>query len=167
LVNRLLERVPDLWLSRSWTTRAQRPGEADEAYHFVDKDAFRKHVEEGGFLEWVELLPDYFMGTPIPDPPPGKDIVLEIDLRGGRQVKERFPDRTVLILVRAPSPEALEERMRGRGDREDLLRARLDLAEREEREGGEEADHVVVNDDLERATEELAGIVKSHRSQEI
>jgi guanylate kinase len=165
LVNRLLERVPDLWLSRSWTTRAQRPGEADDAYYFVDHETFFDLRDGGGFLEWVELLPDYFMGTPLPDPPPGRDMVLEIDIRGAKQVRERFPD-AVLIMVLPPSRDELERRMRGRGDSENLIRARLDLGMAEEIEGREVADHVLVNDDLERATEELAGIVKSHRSQE-
>ena len=164
LVDRLLERVPDLWLSRSWTTREQRPGEPDDAYVFVDRDAFLDRVRAGGFLEWVELLPDYFMGTPTPEPPPAKDILLEIDLRGARQVRERYPD-AVLIMVLAPSRRALEARMRRRGDRDDLIRARLELAENEERDGRELVDHVVVNDDVDRAVEELAGIVEEHRSR--
>jgi guanylate kinase len=121
-------------------------------------------VDNGGFLEWVELLPEYFMGTPTPDPPPGRDILLEIDLRGARQVRERYPD-AVLVMVLAPSREELEARMRGRGDREDLVRARLELAEKEEREGRQLVDHVVVNDDVGRAVEELAGIVEEHRSR--
>jgi len=81
-------------------------------------------------------------------------------------VKERYPDQTVLIMVLPPSRDELEARMRRRGDREDLVRARLELAEREEAEGRKLADHVLVNDDLERATEELAGIVEAHRFQE-
>jgi guanylate kinase len=166
LVDRLLERVDGLWLSRSWTTRARRPGEPQDSYNFVDRDTFMDHRDSGGFLEWVELLPDYFMGTPMPDPPSGHDMVLEIDIRGGKQVKERYPDDTVLIMVLSPSREELEARMRRRGDRDDLVQARLELAEREEAEGREVADHVVVNDDLERATAELAGIVEAHRSQE-
>jgi guanylate kinase len=166
LVHRLLERVPNLWLSRSWTTRARRTGESEDAYNFVDRATFMTHRESGGFLEWVELLPDYFMGTPLPDPPPGHDMVLEIDIRGGKQVKERYPDDTVLIMVLPPSREELEARMRRRGDRDELVRARLELADEEETEGRALADHVIVNDDLDRASAELAGIVEGHRSQE-
>jgi guanylate kinase len=161
----LLERDPKLWLSRSWTTRARRSGEAHDAYRFVDRDTFLANAEAGGFLEWVELLPDYFMGTPIPDPPPGTDMVLEIDIRGAKQVRSHYPD-AVLIMVLPPSREELERRMRRRGDSEDLIRARLELGEKEWAEGEQLADHVLVNDDLDRATEELAGIVESHRSQE-
>ena len=94
-------------------------------------------------------------------------MVLEIDIRGGKQVKERYPDETVLLLVLPPSREELEARMRRRGDRDELVRARLELADEEETEGRALADHVIVNDDLDRASEELAGIVESHRSQEI
>jgi guanylate kinase len=157
--------VSNLWLSKSWTTRAQRPGEPDDAYAFVDKETFSKKVDEGGFLEWVELLPDYFMGTPLPHPPPGNDMLLEIDIRGAKQVRERYPD-AVLVMVVPPSPEELEHRMQRRGDPQELIKARLDLGKREEAEGRELADHIIVNDDIARATEELAGIVKAHRSQE-
>jgi guanylate kinase len=113
----------------------------------------------------VELLPDYFMGTPLPDPPPGKDMILEIDIRGAQQVRERYPD-AIVILVLPPSRDELERRMRKRGDSEELIRARLELGAAEEEEGRELADHVLVNDDLERALEDLAGIVNGHRSQE-
>jgi len=160
-----MKRVPDLWLSRSWTTRKQRPGEPDDAYTFVDRDTFFARRDAGGFLEWVELLPDYFMGTPLPDPPPDKDMILEIDIRGAQQVRERYPE-AVVILVLPPSREELERRMRQRGDREELIRARLELGAAEEVRGREIADHVVVNDDLEGAVEDLAGIVSAHRSQE-
>jgi len=157
--------MPNLWLSRSWTTRAQRPGEPDDAYVFVDKETFAKKIDDGGFLEWVELLPDYFMGTPLPHPPEGSDMLLEIDIRGAKQVRERYPD-AVLVMVVPPSHDELERRMRRRGDPEDLIKARLDLGKREETEGRALADHIVVNDDVARATEELAGIVNAHRSQE-
>lgn len=116
-------------------------------------------------MEWVELLPDYFMGTPLPDPPPGKDIVLEIDIRGAQQVRDRYPD-AVVVLVLPPSHGELERRMRKRGDSEELIRARLELGRAEEAQGREIADHVLVNDDLDRAVKELAGIVSAHRSQE-
>ena len=160
-----MQRVPNLWLSRSWTTRKQRAGEPDDAYTFVDRDTFFARRDAGGFLEWVELLPDYFMGTPLPDPPPGKDMILEIDVRGAQQVREKYPE-AVVILVLPPSAEELERRMRKRGDPEELIRARLELGAAEEAAGREIAGHVLVNDDLDRAVNQLAGIVRSHRSQE-
>jgi guanylate kinase len=91
-------------------------------------------------------------------------VVLEIDLRGARQVRARFPD-AVVIMVLPPSRAVQEERLRGRGDSEELVQARLALAETEEAEGQKIADHVIVNDDLDRAVEELAGIVELHRSR--
>jgi guanylate kinase len=160
----LLQRVPDLWLSRSWTTRPRRPGERPDAYHFVDEKAFRAHADAGGFLEWVELWPGQLSGTPVPSPPPGHDILLEIDVRGARQVRGRFAE-AVLILVVPPSREVQAERLRLRGDPEERVAARLALSDEEEEEGRRLADHIVVNDDLDRAVEELTGIVEAHRSR--
>ncbi len=163
IVARLRERMPELWVSRSWTTRARRPGEAATAYTFVDRDAFMAHAEEGGFLEWAELASNHELyGTPWPQPPPGADVLLEIDLQGAAQVRARHPD-AVVILVVAPSPEAQAARMRSRGDGEDDVAARVALGLDEERIGRKLADHVVVNDELERAVDEVAGILLSHR----
>ncbi|HVL93760.1 MAG TPA: hypothetical protein VM264_10510 [Acidimicrobiales bacterium] len=164
LVDALLRRFPDLWLSRSWTTRPRRPGEPADAYTFVDRESFLAAVEAGGFLEWTELPANHHLyGTPWPDPPPGTDVVLEIDLDGARQVLDRHPE-AVLVLVVAPSPDALAARMRARGDDEAAIAARLALAVEEERTGRGLARHVVVNDDLARATEEVAGILAAHRN---
>lgn len=90
-------------------------------------------------------------------------MVLEIDLDGARQVLDRHPE-AVLVLVVAPSPDALAARMRARGDDEAAIAARLALAVEEERTGRGLARHVVVNDDLARATEEVAGILAAHRN---
>ena len=157
--------MPHLWLSRSWTTRPRRPNEAVDAYTFVDRETFERHAAEGGFLEWVEFLPGQLSGTPIPHPPSGDDVLMEVDVRGARQLRERFPE-AIIVMVLPPSTDELVSRMRRRGDTEEQIRARLELAAKEEADGRELADHVVVNDELDRATEELAGIVERHRSQE-
>jgi guanylate kinase len=162
LVSRLIERDPNLWLSRSWTTRPRRPSESAAAYNFVDRHIFEQRVEDDGFLEWADFL-GHLYGTPTPDPPPGKDVVLEIDLQGAEQVRRRYPD-AVIILIEPPSRQAQEERLRKRGDSEDQIAKRLALAEHEEARGRLIADHVVVNDDLTRATEEVAGILARHRN---
>lgn len=158
-----MSRLPDLWLSRSWTTRPRRPGEASDAYVFVDRPAFEARDRAGGFLESAPVF-DHLYGTPWPEPPPGADVLLEIDVQGAGQVKRRHPD-AVVILVRAPSPDAQEERLRGRGDDEDVIRRRLARAAAEEQEALTFADHVVVNDDLDRAVEEAAAILMAHRSR--
>jgi guanylate kinase len=113
----------------------------------------------------VEFLPDHFSGTPTPDPPPGHDALIEVDVRGAQMLRERFPD-AVVIMILPPSADELEARMRQRGDSAELIRTRREMAAQEEEAGRKIADYVVVNDDLERAVEELAGIVNAHRSQE-
>ena len=164
LVRRLVDQVPDLWLSRSWTTRARRPREAEDAYVWVDRDTFERHSAAGGFLEWAPFL-DYLQGTPTPDPPAGHDVLLEIDLQGARQVRALYPDAVVIMVV-PPSRAEQEARLRGRGDPEERVAQRLALAEVEERDGREIADHVVVNDDVDRALAELTGIVEACRRSE-
>lgn len=164
LVDALVAREPGLWLSRSWTTRPRRPGEPDGAYRFVDRDEFLARVAAGGFLEWTELAANgHLYGTPWPAPPPGSDVVLEIDVDGAGQVLARHPE-AVVVLVVAPSPADLAARMRARGDAEAAVAGRLALAVEEERTGRALARHVVVNDHVDRAVGELAGILAAHRA---
>ena len=164
IVDRLIERDPRLWLSRSWTTRARRPSEKPDAYHFVDREEFEAAIEAGKFLEWAEVVPGQLSGTPVPHPPAGRDLVLEINLDGARQVHEVRPDAVVVLIV-APSVEAQVERMRRRGDTVEQIARRVELGRKEEEIGRALADHVVVNDDLERAVDEVAGIVARHRTR--
>jgi guanylate kinase len=162
-VDELVRRDPTLVLSRSWTTRPRRPGEPADAYHFVDREAFQALVARDGFLEWNRFdANDQLYGTPAPEVVPGLDVVLEIDLNGARQVKAKIPD-AVAILVVPPSEEELRRRLRHRGDDEAHVARRLALAGHEVGEGRALADHVVVNDDLSRAVEEVAGILRSYR----
>lgn len=161
IVSALVTRDPQLWLSRSWTTRGQRDGESDDAYHFTTRDAFERHIERGGFLEWTDFLGNYY-GTPLPEPPPGRDVVLEIELQGAKQVRERNP-HALLIFVLPPSREEQQVRLTGRGDAPEKVLERLRKAEEEEPEGRALADHVVVNDDLERTIREMADIIDQAR----
>jgi guanylate kinase len=102
-------------------------------------------------------------GTPLPDPPPGCDVILVIEVQGAQQVLERVPD-AVMVLVVPPSREVQEARLRARGDSEDHVVKRLAVAAEEERIGRELAHHVVVNDDLAGSVEEVAGILDRYRT---
>jgi guanylate kinase len=162
VASQLVAEDPALWLSRSWTTRRRRPGEHGDAYVFVDRSTFEHRLESGGFFEWAEFLGNLY-GTPEPEPPPGNDVLLEIDLQGARQVRERRPDAT-LILLRPPSPEVQAARLRARGDGESHIAERLRAGAEEEREGLALADGVVVNHDVAQATRDVAAIVERSRS---
>jgi guanylate kinase len=159
----LVSRLPDLWLSRSWTTRPRRASDEADAYVFVDRPTFEAERAAGRFLESAEVFGNLY-GTPVPAPPPGTDLLLEIDVQGATQVKA-LRDDAVVLCVRAPSRSAQEERLRKRGDDGAVIARRLALADAEEQACLGLADHVVVNDDLGRAIEEAAGIVERHRSR--
>ena len=163
LVDRLLERDPSLWLSRSWTTRAQRPGEPDDAYVFVSRDEFEANIERGGFLEWAPFL-DYLQGTPLPDPPPGSDIVLEIDVAGARQVRDLFPD-ALLLFVDSPDVDEQRRRLEGRGDPPEKVEARIAHGVDERLAAAELGLPVIVNDDLDRAVDEVLDSIRSARDR--
>jgi guanylate kinase len=167
VVARLLQLRPDLWLSRSWTTRPRRPGEPENAYVFVDRPAFEKRIQEDGFLEWTEFPGTQALyGTPTIDPGDhtDRDVLLEIELDGAQQVKRRYPE-SVLIFIVAPSAEDQEDRLRGRGDSDEMVARRLAVGAKELELGERIADYVVVNDDVERAANEVAGILAGYRDR--
>jgi guanylate kinase len=161
IVRALIQRDQRLWLSRSWTTRERRPGEAEDAYTWVSRDEFEAHRRAGGFLECTDFLGNWY-GSPDPEAPPGHDIVLEIEVDGAGQVKARHPD-ALLLFVLPPSREEQERRLRGRGDPEAKVLQRLTKAGQEEPVGKAMADVVVVNDDLHRTVDELLGIIERER----
>ena len=158
----LVARVAGLWLSRSWTTRSRRVSDAEDSYVFVDRPAFEAERDAGGFLEWAEVFGSLY-GTPVPAPPPGTDLLLEIDVQGAGQVKRLRPD-SVVVCVRAPSRAAQEQRLRLRGDEEAVIARRIALADAEEEAGLALADHVVVNDNLEDTIAEMLRIIGHARS---
>ena len=163
VVQRLVERDPRLWLSRSWTTRPPRPGEDPGAYTFVDRDAFEARLAAGGFLEHAEFLGELY-GTPTPDDlPEDRDLVLEIDVQGAAQVKEQVPEALLVLLV-APTREAQSERLRGRGDPPDAVERRLDRGDEEVATGRALGAVEIVNDDLDRAVAELADVIDRART---
>ena len=153
---------PQLWLSRSWTTRARRPGEPEDAYVFVDRPTFEAHAAAGGFFEWAEFLGNLY-GTPVPDPGHDRDVLLEIDLQGARQVRALRPDATLVLLL-PPSPDVQADRLRGRGDDEAHVARRVAEGIEEERAGRSIADFVVVNGTVAQATADVASILELRRS---
>ena len=163
LAAELVAQDPSLWLSRSWTTRQPRPGERERnAYVFVDRPTFEKAIDEGGFFEWAEFLGN-LMGTPIPNQPPGSDVLLEIDVQGAEQVVAKRPDATVILLL-PPSLEVQAERLAARGDDRDHIARRVQKGVEEVEKGRQLAHYTVVNDELGQTVEELQAIVVATRS---
>ncbi len=161
IVERLLARDSRLWLSRSWTTRPRRPSEPADAYVFVSRAAFEEAITGGGFLEWVEFL-DYLQGTPVPDPPEGSDVVLEIDVWGGRQVKRLVP-HALLVFVDAPSAEHQRSRLRQRGEPEKTVAVRIGKAD-EERSAAADLGYVtVVNEEVGQAVQAIERLIAADR----
>ncbi len=168
LVERLAERVPDLVMSRSYTSRESRPGEVDgHDYHFIPRARFEEMIADGAFLEWADVFGNLY-GTSVADTDrllaAGVDVVLVIDVQGARQVRTRRPDVTS-IFVLPPSFQVLESRLRGRSkDTETAIRRRLQVARNEVR-AYTEYDYVVINDDLEHAVRRLEIIIAAERAR--
>jgi guanylate kinase len=158
LVALLLRRHPALWLSVSATTRSPRPGEIDgQHYVFLTRPDFEARVAAGGFLEWAAFA-GHLYGTPRAPVEAqlaqGRPVLLEIELEGARQVRRSFP-AAFQVLIKPPSFEELERRIRGRGtDSEEAIQRRLARA-REELTAEAEFDAVLVNADLDVALQEL------------
>ncbi len=162
VVAELAARRPDITVSVSATTRPPRPGEVDGVhYHFLDDAAFDALVAEGGFLEWAQFNSCRY-GTPwasVRGPlTAGGSVVLEIEIRGARQVRERFAD-AVLVFLEPPDLDALVARMRGRGADDDHAIARRMAIARWEMDQAAGFDHRVVNRDLSEAVEAIGRIL--------
>ena len=164
LIRELCERVPEVELSISATTREPRRGEEDGVdYHFLPREEFDRRVERGDFLEWATYSGNRY-GTLRSEverrTDRGAPVVLEIEVQGARQVRETMPE-AVRIFIEPPSPEVLRERLEGRGtDPPEMIDRRLEEARKELR-ARDEFGHRVINDDVDRAANELAGIVRS------
>ena len=163
LIRGLREELPELELSVSATTRNPRPGERDGVdYHFLTPDEFEQRVAAGDFLEHASYSGHRY-GTLRSEVErrlaEGRPVVLEIEVEGARQVRGAMPE-AVAVFIAPPSDEALRARLIGRGtDTPEQVESRMRTAERE-LEAQPEFGHVVVNDRLEQATEQLAAIVR-------
>jgi guanylate kinase len=170
LVSRLMKEVEGLTFSVSYTTRPPRGSEVDgQAYHFIDREGFEARLKNDEFLEHADVFGNYY-GTHRSAleiaKTRGKDLVLDIDVQGAAQLKERIPD-AVSIFVLAPSRMELEKRLRARSqDKEEVIRRRLADAAKEIR-NYRQYDYVLVNSDLDLAAETLKGIVRAERVRRI
>jgi guanylate kinase len=168
LVERLVQTVPNLCMSRSYTSRPAREGERDGVdYNFITRERFEAMVRESDFLEWADVFGNYY-GTCAADTErqlsAGQDVVLVIDVQGARQVRSRGIE-TVGIFVLPPSAAILEQRLRGRSkDSEEQIRRRLDVARREVDEYAQ-YEYVVVNDEVVAAVDRLRAIVVAERGR--
>ena len=168
VVERLVQCVPDLAMSRSYTSRVARTGETDGVdYNFITRARFQAMIDADAFLEWADVFSNFY-GTGAADAEQtlagGRDLVLVIDVQGARQVRARCRD-TVGVFVLPPSFAVLEQRLRGRSkDTEDAMQRRLHTA-RAEVAAFTEYDYVVVNDELEASVDRLRAIVLAERAR--
>lgn len=166
LVGRLLNNVPGLVFSISYTTRKPRGHEREgENYHFISREEFEERIARDEFLEYAEVFGNYY-GTHCSvieqAEAAGKDLVLDIDVQGARQLKRKIP-KAVTIFILAPSRQVLEQRLRARSEDSD------EVIERRLREAAEEIrnynayDYILINEELTRSDETLAAIVRAER----
>jgi guanylate kinase len=166
IVNACLARDPNIALSISFTSRAPRPGERHaQHYHFIAADEFQRMIDAGDFFEHALVHGD-LKGTARQSVEPqlaaGRDVLLEIDWQGARQVRAKVPD-AVGIFILPPSREALEDRMRKRGQDSDDVIARRLAAAREEMSHYHEFDYVIVNEIFDTAVAEMCSIFTTSR----
>lgn len=164
LIRGALQHVPDLAVAVSATTRAMRPGEVDgREYHFMSRAEFARLVEQGAFLEHAEFAGNRY-GTLATEldriTGAGRSVILEIELQGARNVRRVRPD-SISVFIEPPSLEELARRLRLRAtDAEEEIEARLEVA-RTEVSARDEFDHVILNDDAHRATDQLVSIIRA------
>ena len=168
LVARLLETVPDLMFSVSYTTRKPRGTEVEgKGYCFVSREEFESMLARDEFLEWAQVFGNYYgthRCTLDEAVRLGKDLVLDIDVQGARQLKEKIPE-AVTVFVLAPSRKVLEQRLRSRGeDREEVILRRLREAADEIR-NYKAYDYVLINRELAEAEATLGAIVRAERAR--
>jgi guanylate kinase len=168
VVERVVQQVPDLAMSRSYTSRPARPGEVDGIdYNFITRSRFEDLIAADAFLEWADVFGNLY-GTCAEDADrdiaAGRDLVLVIDVQGARQVRQRRAG-TVGVFVLPPSFAVLEQRLRGRSaDSEAAMQRRLQTA-RDEVVAFVEYDYVVINDEIEACVDRVRGIVLAERAR--
>ncbi|MDE5574747.1 MAG: guanylate kinase [Bacteroidales bacterium] len=164
IVHRLLDRFPQLKFSVSATSRAMRPGEQNgKDYHFLSVDEFKQYRDQDRFLEWEEVYPNQFYGTLMSEVEKiwnaGGHVVFDVDVKGGLNIKRKFPERTLAVFVSPPSLQELENRLRKRGtETEESLKKRVGKADLE-MQSAPLFDRIIINDNLEEAVQEAVQAV--------
>ena len=165
---RLLEKNKDIFLSVSATTRKPREGEIDGvSYHFYDEDKFRNLIAKNQFIEWAAFCDNYY-GTPkapvVENIENGRDVMLEIEIEGAMKVRAKHPEGVYIFLF-PPSIDVLEERLKGRGTETDEVIAKRLARAKEEFKMCTKYNYYVVNDDLEKAVEEIEAIIVAEKAR--
>ncbi len=167
LVKALVERMADVCLSISHTTRAKREGEIDgQDYFFVSRDEFAQMRDAGAFLESATVFDNCYgtlSATVDEQLRQGNDVILEIDWQGAQQVRKNHPE-CVGVFILPPSRDTLEQRLRGRGQDDDAIIARRMRDAKSEMSHYIEFDYVIVNDDFDQALKELSAIILAQRN---
>lgn len=165
IVKRLLQQLPQLAFSTSATSRAPRAGEQEgQHYYFISAEEFQEEIKRDAFLEWEEVYPGLYYGTLRAEVErlweSGKQVVFDIDVVGGLNLKQQFGENALALFVQPPSLATLEERLRNRGtESEEKLQMRLAKAE-QEMATATSFDHILVNDNLEHAVNEALHLVR-------
>lgn len=164
IMKALLETYDNYALSISATTRNPRPGEENgREYFFMDKETFETMIEQGAFIEYARYVDNYY-GTPRAYVEEqlalGKDVILEIEIQGALQVKERFP-QALLVFITPPEARELERRLAGRGTEERQMIEKRLLRAAKESDGMDSYDYIVVNDVVEDCTRKLHELIQS------
>ena len=170
LIKKLLENYDNYALSVSMTTRQPREGEQDgREYFFVTREKFEKTIAESGLIEYATYCDNYY-GTPKAwveeQLAAGKDVILEIEIQGALQIKEKFPE-SLLLFVTPPDAAELKRRLEGRGtETAEVIAKRLSRAY-EESEGMDAYDYIVINDDLMQCVRELHAMIEAARNEPV
>ncbi len=167
IIKLLLNSLPNVHFSISYTTRPPRPNEENGVdYYFVSREEFESMIKKDKFLEWAEVH-DFLYGTSFTEVEKafgeGKDLILDVDIQGANAIKRKMTD-AVTVFVLPPSWEALKERLSFRENNEEVVEKRLKRAKEELKEW-KNFDYVIINDNLKRAVTELSSIILAERAK--
>lgn len=167
VIAEVINKLPNVEVSISHTTRSQRPGEIHgQHYHFINHETFEHLIAKGEMFEYAKVFEHYYgtsFGAIAHSLQKGIDVVLDIDWQGARQVRKHYPEQSVSIFIMPPSKEVLYQRLKGRGqDSEEVIQYRMNQA-KSEMSHFNEYDYVIINEDFQQAVLELQSIMLAER----